>query len=83
MYAMRRRCQRGSSPKTFTAPRVGAISPAIIRSSVDLPAPFSPSTTVDEPAANSTVTLRSAANPPYSFDTASSRAAAARTAPFV
>src|ERR1017187_1657637 len=80
MYAMRLRCSRGSPPKTCTVPREGAINPASMRSSVDLPAPLSPRMTVDEPTANSTETLRSAAKPPYSLETESRRAADGRGA---
>ena len=52
------------NPKMETMPRVGEMSPARTRSRVDLPAPFSPRMTVQEPVAKVTETLRSAAKVP-------------------
>ena len=51
-------------PCTLTVPEVGLASPAMIRISVDLPAPFSPVISTMCPAVISRVTPRSAANRP-------------------
>jgi hypothetical protein len=50
-------------------PASGACTPARILTSVDLPAPFSPTSACDSPAYSSRWTSRSAATAPNDFDT--------------
>src|SRR3954464_11310378 len=64
-------------PSTSNAPRVGAIKPAITRSRVLFPAPFSPRIRYNFPGTNSSVRERSAAKRPYSLDTSRSVTTAA------
>ncbi len=46
---------RGAPPSTETVPRVGLASPASIRSSVVLPAPFGPTSAETRPSGTVTV----------------------------
>jgi hypothetical protein len=61
---MRRRWWCGLAEKTVTLPRVGVIRPAMMRRRVDLPAPFSPRTTVQVPEQKLVEKLRRAAKLP-------------------
>ena len=58
------------SPNTLTCPWDGAVRPAIVRSSVVLPAPFGPSSAVT-PGSTASETSLTATTPPNHFDTAS------------
>ena len=52
-----------STPPIETAPAVTSSSPAIIRSSVDLPHPDGPTSTMNSPSATSSVTSSTATYP--------------------
>ena len=71
----RSRCPRScgrasvtSSPSIRIAPVSGASSPAMIRSSVDLPEPLGPSSAVSDPSGTSSVTSSSAVKSPKRLD---------------
>src|SRR5512133_33121 len=78
MYPMRGAMARRSlEPSTDTVPRVGCIRPAITRSSVDFPAPLSPSSAYIRRGAKLAVMPRSAAIGPKFFVMPASSIAAA------
>src|SRR5689334_21686605 len=52
-----------SSPPSSTAPLLGSSSPATIRSTVDLPQPDGPSSTMNSPSLTSRFTLSTATVP--------------------
>ena len=52
------------SPRSVTVPSRGRSRPLITRISVDLPAPFGPTTQVMDPSGTSNVTPRSTSPPP-------------------
>src|SRR6056297_3887329 len=62
------RSSRGLAPSTSTAPRDGGVSPHSIRNSVDLPAPFGPSSAVTPSPIPKLMSL-TATTEPKNFDT--------------
>src|ERR1700689_726780 len=64
-------------PSILTSPLLAAISPPRTRMSVDLPAPFSPTSAWTSPVCTSKSTPRRARTPPKDFVMASSRASSA------
>src|SRR6056297_2472518 len=62
------RSSRGLAPSTSTVPRDGGVRPQSIRNSVDLPAPFGPSSAVT-PSSIPKLTSLTATTEPKNFDT--------------
>lgn len=75
MNATRSRSLRGVPPKTVRLPSVGELSPAMSRSIVDFPAPFSPSSNTEAPGYTRIEMLLSAAKLPYRRETPESSTA--------
>src|SRR5688572_15419055 len=57
-----------STPSSSTAPRVGLMKPAMLRISVDLPAPFGPRTSTTSPGRTTRLTSCRTGTRPYPAD---------------
>ena len=83
--AARSRCgsgrsrRRGSSPSTRTAPALGRSRPSRMRSSVDLPLPFGPTSAANSPLSTRNVTSSSTGVAPYANERCSTSMTGARS----